>query len=346
MTLQYRRAEPVDAAAWDEFVNGHPDATFFHRFAWAKVLATGFGHRPHFLLAERDRQICGVLPLMQVKTLLFGHSLISLPFTVYGGPIATDAATVQGLADFAVTLQRDLGAPVCELRARNPIALDPGQFAAPEPLYFTFRKTLPPHEDDALKAIPRKQRAVVRKAIEHGLTSQIDHSIEPFFALYAESVHHLGTPVFSRRYIRALLDQFGDDVEILTVQQGDQPICAVLSFVFRDEILPYYAGGGLAARGVGGHDFMYWALMRHALSQGRTQFDFGRSKAGTGAFAFKKNWGFAPEPLAYRFALAPGATIPENNPLNPKYRALIALWKRLPRPIVNQIGPAIIRGLG
>ncbi|GAA5264668.1 hypothetical protein ACOSOMT5_P1093 [Acidiphilium sp. MT5] len=346
MTLTYRRAEPADQAAWDEFVNAHPEATFFHRFAWGEVLATGFGHRPHFLLAERDRQICGVLPLMQVKTLLFGHSLISLPFTVYGGPLAADTETLHGLADAAIALQRTLGAPVCELRARTPLDLDPAQFAAPEPLYFTFRKTLPSTEEDALKAIPRKQRAVVRKAIEHGLTSEIERSIEPFFALYAESVHHLGTPVFSRRYVRALFQGFGQDVEVLTVRQVEKPLCAVLSFKFRDEILPYYAGGGLAARGVGGHDFMYWALMRHAISQGRTGFDFGRSKAGTGAFSFKKNWGFAPEPLAYRFALAPGARIPENNPLNPKYRALIALWKRLPRPIVNQIGPAIIRGLG
>lgn len=346
MTVCYRRAEPRDAAAWDEFVHGHPEATFFHRFAWAEILIMGFGHRAHFLLAERDGQICGVLPLMQVKTLLFGHALVSLPFAVYGGPIGVDDQTVQGLAEAALTLQRALGAPVCAFRSRSALPLDPAQFAAPDPLYFTFRKALAAPGDDLLKSIPRKQRAVVRKAIEHGLTSQIDQSVEPFFSLYAESVHHLGTPVFSRRYVRCLLAAFGKDVEILTVRHGDQPVCAVLSFMFRDEVLPYYAGGGTAARGVGGHDFMYWALMHHGIDRGLGQFDFGRSKTGTGAFAFKKNWGFTPEPLPYRFALAPGAEIPENNPLNPKYRALIAVWKRLPRPVVNRIGPAIIRGLG
>ncbi len=346
MTLRYRPAEPRDAAAWDAFVDTHPDATFFHRFAWGGILATGFGHRPHFLLAERDGQVCGVLPLMEVKTLLFGHALVSLPFAVYGGPLAADGETLQGLAEAALALQRRLGAPVCEFRARGGLDLDPQHFVTPEPLYFTFRKTLPEGEDDLLKAIPRKQRAVVRKAIERGLTSRIEHTVEPFFSLYAESVHHLGTPVFSRRYVRALLEGLGRDVEILTVRHEDRPVCAVLSFVFRDEILPYYAGGGPAARGVGGHDFMYWALMRRARERGLSGFDFGRSKAGTGAFDFKKNWGFAPAPLPYCFALAPGAAIPENNPLNPKYRAMIALWKRLPRPVVNRLGPAIIRGLG
>ena len=346
MTLRYRIAAPDDAIAWDDFVMYHPESTFFHRFGWSNILTTSFGHRSFFLLAERDRQICGILPLAEVKTLLFGHALVSLPFAVYGGPIATDATTLQGLADAALALQRERGVPVCEIRSRTPLALDPNQFITPEPLYFTFRKALPLREEDALNLIARKQRAVVRKAIEHGLASQIERTVEPFFALYAESLHHLGTPVFSRRYVAALLNQFGKDVEMLTVKHGTQPICAVLSFQFKSEIIPYYAGGGVVARHLGGHDFMYWALMRHAISKGLSQFDFGRSKAGTGAFAFKKNWGFAPEPLSYQFALAPGAKIPDNNPLNPKYRRLIALWRRLPRSVVNRFGPSIIRGLG
>ena len=120
----------------------------------------------------------------------------------------------------------------------------------------------------------------------------------------------------------------------------------MLSFKFRDEILPYYAGGGINARGRGGHDFMYWEVMRHAVTEGLTMFDFGRSKIGTGAHAFKKNWGFDPLPLHYVYQLAPGARLPEHNPLNPKYRMLIETWKRLPLPIANAIGPHIVRGLG
>jgi FemAB-related protein (PEP-CTERM system-associated) len=119
-----------------------------------------------------------------------------------------------------------------------------------------------------------------------------------------------------------------------------------MSFYDRGEVLPYYGGGTSAARQVAGHDFMYWEVMRHAAARGCTSFDFGRSKVGTGAFSFKKNWGFAPTPLLHRFRLAPGAEIPDHNPLNPKYALFIAAWKRLPLPVANIIGPHIVRGIG
>jgi FemAB-related protein (PEP-CTERM system-associated) len=119
-----------------------------------------------------------------------------------------------------------------------------------------------------------------------------------------------------------------------------------MNFYFRDEVLPYYGGGTAAARVRYGNDFMYWEVMRRAAARGYRLFDYGRSKLGTGSFAFKKNWGFVPEPLQYRFRLAPGAAIPDLNPLNPKFRLFIAAWKRLPLPVANAIGPHIVRGLG
>jgi FemAB-related protein (PEP-CTERM system-associated) len=120
----------------------------------------------------------------------------------------------------------------------------------------------------------------------------------------------------------------------------------VLNFYFRDEVLPYYGGGTIIARARAGNDFMYWEVMRRAADRGFRLFDFGRSKIGTGAYAFKHNWGFAPEKLHYRFKLAEGASIPDHNPLNPKFRLFIAAWKRLPLPVANLIGPSIVRGLG
>jgi FemAB-related protein (PEP-CTERM system-associated) len=130
------------------------------------------------------------------------------------------------------------------------------------------------------------------------------------------------------------------------VTHDGRPVASVMNFYDRDEVLPYYGGGTLAARGVAGNDFMYWEVMRRAAARGYRVFDFGRSKVGTGAMAFKHNWGFEPAPLHYRYSLAPGATIPEHNPLNPKYRLFIAAWKRLPVPVANLIGPPIVRGLG
>ena len=105
--------------------------------------------------------------------------------------------------------------------------------------------------------------------------------------------------------------------------------------------------GSRAARGLAANDLMYWEVMRRAgRDRGATMFDFGRSKAGTGAFAFKKNWGFAPQELHYCYRLGPGAQVPDNNPNNPKYRLLIAAWKRLPLAVANLIGPRLVRGLG
>jgi FemAB-related protein (PEP-CTERM system-associated) len=135
-------------------------------------------------------------------------------------------------------------------------------------------------------------------------------------------------------------------MDVVTVRDGELPVAAVMNFYFRDEVLPYYGGGTRAARELYANDFMYWEVMRRAGVRGARLFDFGRSKVGTGAFAFKKNWGFAPQPLEYRFRLAPGAAIPDHNPLNPKYRLFIAAWKRLPLPVANLLGPPIVRGIG
>jgi FemAB-related protein (PEP-CTERM system-associated) len=197
-----------------------------------------------------------------------------------------------------------------------------------------------------MKAIPRKQRAMVRKGIESGLASVVGDDVDQLHGIYAESVRNLGTPVFSRRYFRVLREVFGAHMDVLTVMDRDTPIAAVMNFYWRDQVLPYYGGGRAIARGRYGNDFMYWEVLRRAAARGCRLFDYGRSKVGTGAFAFKKNWGFVPEPLQYRFRLQPGANIPDHNPLNPKYRLFIAAWKRLPIPVANLLGPPIVRGLG
>jgi FemAB-related protein (PEP-CTERM system-associated) len=159
-------------------------------------------------------------------------------------------------------------------------------------------------------------------------------------------VHRLGTPVFSRTFFRLLKSEFGDDCEVLTIVLDQQIIASVMSFYFRDEVLPYYGGGVDAARAVAGNDFMYWELMRRACERGFRVFDFGRSKRGTGAFDFKKNWGFEPTPLHYEYFLVGDQSVPEINPLNPKYRLFIQAWKKMPLALANAIGPHIVKNLG
>jgi FemAB-related protein (PEP-CTERM system-associated) len=343
MTLALRPLAAVDWAAWDAFVTAHPDGTFFHLAAWSEVIAKAFGHRCYYTIAERDGVIVGVLPLAQVKTRLFGNTLVSVPFCVYGGPLAADPETAAALTAHAASLLRQTGASAVEFRHREPVE---DEWLTRPDLYVTFRKAIGPDDDKNLKAIPRKQRAMVRKGIQYGLTSVCGQEVDLLHRIYAESVRNLGTPVFSRRYFRILVEAFKDCSDVITIMDGETPIAAVLNFYFRDEVLPYYGGGTAAARHRAGNDFMYWEVMRRAAARGYRLFDFGRSKIGTGAYAFKHNWGFVPEPLPYRYLLRAGAEIPDVNPLNPKYRLFIAAWKRLPLPVANLIGPHIVRGLG
>ena len=345
MSLRLRPLVPAAIAAWDRFVTAHPDGTFFHRAGWQRVIEAGFAHKTHYVFAERDGAITGVLPLARVKTLLFGDSLISVPFCVYGGPLAADAETAAALTAHAAALRAETGVRALEFRARDAAPDLPGWTERPG-LYVTFRKPIAGDDAANLKAIPRKQRAMVRKGIDRGLTSVVDRDTARVHRIYAESVRNLGTPVFAPRYFRLLAEAFGEDCDVVTVLDGEKPIAAVLNFYFRDEVLPYYGGGTAEARQRAGNDFMYWEVMRRAAARGCRLFDFGRSKEGTGSFAFKRNWGFEPTPLHYRFLLAPGAEVPELNPLNPKFRLFIAAWKRMPLPLTGLLGPPIVRGLG
>jgi len=196
-------------------------------------------------------------------------------------------------------------------------------------------------------AIPRKQRAMVRKGIKNGLSATVDAGVERFFRLYADNVHRHGTPAMPRRYFETLKQVFGPDCEILTVSAPDgRPLSSVLSFYFRDEVLPYYAGDDESARELAANDFKYWELMRRACARGLRVFDYGRSKAGTGSYAFKKNWGFEPTPLHYEYQLYRRDSVPQNNPANARFGLMIAAWRRLPIGVANWLGPHIVRHLG
>jgi FemAB-related protein (PEP-CTERM system-associated) len=343
MPLTVKPLAAADCARWDAFVVAQPDGTFFHRAGWRSVIERAFGHRTCYVYTERDGRITGVLPLVQVHSALFGNALISTAFCVHGGPLASDSPSRTALCDYAIDEMQRLGASRLEFRLRRPSGSDWPQKSG---LYATFRRPIEADPQKNLKAVPRKQRAVIRKSLGHGLIAECDQDVRRLHRIYAESVRNLGTPVFSQRYFQALVDQFGDDAEVLTVVDQGKPLAAVLSFFFRDEVLPYYAGGVGEARQRAAYDFMYWEVMCRAAARGCRIFDFGRSKFGTGPFDFKKNWGFVPEPLVHEYQLQAGQDIPELNPLNPKYRLYIEAWKRLPLPIANLLGPHIVRGLG
>ena len=341
-----KRLDAIDAASaerWDAFVTNCAQATFFHRAGWQRVIEQVFKHRTYFLYAERNGRIEAVLALAHVKSVLFGNALVSLPFTVYGGVAADNGESAAALEAEAQSIAGALR--VDHLELRNTVVRHPDW--PTQDLYVTFRKELFPEAEANMLAIPRKQRAMVRKGIKNGLVSEIDRDVDRFFELFAGNVHRHGTPALPKRYFAALLREFGEHCEVLTVTDGNgRALSSVLSFYFRDEVLPYYAGDDEAARATAANDFKYWELMRRACERGVKVFDYGRSKRGTGSYAFKKNWGFEPTALAYEYVLYRGERVPEHNPLNPKYRLFIKLWQRLPRPLASFVGPYIVKSLG
>jgi FemAB-related protein (PEP-CTERM system-associated) len=340
--VRVHEAEPSDYARWDRFVSECSEATFFHRAGWKRVIEEAFGHRTYFLYAEADGRIEGVLPLAEIKSVLFGHKLVSLPFCVYGGIAAETRRAAIALDEAAQALANLRCVDLLEYRSveqRCPAWQH-------QELYVTFRKTMHADLERNMLDIPRKQRAMVRKGIKAGLVSEVEGRVDRFFEAYSASVHRLGTPVFPKRYFEILARVFGPECEVLAITLDRRVVAGVLSFYFRDEVLPYYGGGTALAREVAGNDFMYWEVMRRACERGVRTFDYGRSKRGTGSFDFKRNWGFEPAPLHYDYLLVNGKRLPDHNPLNPKYARFIRMWQRLPLPVANALGPHIVRNLG
>lgn len=341
--MTIRRLTSDRRRLWDNFVENNPAATFFHKAGWQDVIERSFGHRTDYLYAERHRKTIGILPLVQIDSWLFGNALVSTAFCVHGGPVAADSTVAAALITEAIRLADERNVDFLECRCPNP---NPGEWKTLSDLYVSFRRPIDPDPEQNMLNIPRKQRAMVRKGIKSGLVSEIDDNVDRFYDIYATSVRNLGTPVYSKPYFRNLKQTFRDECEILTVCDGKEAVSSVMSFYFRDQVLPYYGGGTDSSRRVAGNDFMYWELLRHACLKDVKWFDFGRSKVGTGSFHFKKNWGFSPEPLEYSYLLRRLDQLPEINPNNPKYKYFIALWKRLPLLVSKAVGPLIARNLG
>jgi FemAB-related protein (PEP-CTERM system-associated) len=216
-------------------------------------------------------------------------------------------------------------------------------------VYAGFVTPLADDPESQLLAIKRRQRAEIRKGLNNDLNICVGTDTQDradHYAVYAESVRNLGTPVFPKALFDEVLDAFGEDADILTVLHEGMPVASVLSLYHKQTVMPYWGGGTWDARRLRANDVMYYSLMNHARERGCQRVDFGRSKIGTGAYAFKKNWGFEPQPLSYATRTANGEAARDVNPMSPKYRLQVALWQRLPLSIANRLGPMIARGLG
>jgi FemAB-related protein (PEP-CTERM system-associated) len=334
--------QPDEAARIEGFV-AELGGSVFHRPAWLTAVERGTGQRARGLVAEKGGQLTGWLPLSEVHSPVFGRMLASSGFAVEGGVLAEREVTATALCRAAEEYAVRLSCPTVELRGGSA----PDDWRTRTDSHGGFVAPIRAGDEAQLLAIPRKQRAEVRKGLESDLEVTIGSGPQDradHYAVYAESVRNLGTPVFPRAVFDAVLDAV--DADILTVRHQRRPVASVLSLYHGDAVLPYWGGGTQAARALRANDRMHFELMRHARMQGCARFDFGRSKTGSGAWSFKKNWGFEPEPLSYSSWTAPGAPKRDADPTSTRYAARIALWRRLPLALANRLGPAIARGLG
>lgn len=341
-----RPYRPSDRQAWDDFVQSHPEGTIFHTRSWQDAVGSTFGHKEQSLVAvdsgSGQEKLTGILPLFRIKSLLFGKFLVSVPFAELGGPLAGHEQCSLDLITRAERIVREHGLDYLELRNRRPLPDLPGK-----DLYFGFEREILPELEDNLLAIPRKSRRMVRQGIKNNLQMETgDHLLPRFYSILARNFHGLGTPVFSYSWFASLLKAFEDQALVLLVrQENGEYIAGVLSFFFRDRVLPYYAGSLIQYRGLAPNDFMYWKLLEYSLERGYKVFDFGRSKKDTGSFSFKTHWGFEPKPLSYQYILHGIKELPDISPSNPRYQARIKMWRKMPLGLTRVIGPMVSKYL-
>ncbi len=345
MALIQQLAPEANSTRWDDFVHHHNEGTFFHLAGWQRVIQNTYQHKCYYYYAEDEQgEIVGILPLVEQKSALFGHSLVSTPFCVYGGAIANSDEVKKELEDHAIKLAEQLNVDYLELRYKSP--QDNDKFITKSVhSYFTY--ALGDTDETVLAGIKKKQRAVIRHSLKEPLNTDFDADVKDVHDVYAQSVRNLGTPVFPAKYFKNLKKEFGALCELMAVTHQNKPVSAVLSFYFKNEVLPYYGGGLNEARQLKSNDLMYYSLMCHAVKDKNcNSFDFGRSKNESGAYKYKKHWGMEPQPLHYQYYLVKAKELPNLSPNNPKYKMFIKMWQKLPLWASQILGPLLSKYLG
>jgi FemAB-related protein (PEP-CTERM system-associated) len=335
-----RAFESQDAERWDRFVLDHRAGSFFHQIAWKRVLEKTFGHQAQYICGERDGRIVAVAPVFMVSNWMVGRCLVSSPLASYGGICAEDSEAENALIEFIKRQAQEQQVDYLELR--NPSGGTLPDFV-PNPRYSSFSLSLSNDPEAVLKSLPKDIRYMIRKAEKADLhVRRGPELLDEFYRLFAINMRRLGTPVFPRSLFVNLLEEFGKQIDVLVVYAGSEPVASAFSFLFRDTMHPYYIGGLPVARDLAANNFLWWELIKFASQSGMTTFDFGRSKKGTGAYAFKKKWNLKITDLDYQVFLVKRKTAPNFSPANPKFELATRVWSRLPLWLTNSLGPRVV----
>ncbi len=327
--------------AWDTYVAGHPLGTPFHLTAWKRVIEETFHYSPRYLAAADDAgAIHGVLPLFAIDGFLTGRVLISSPFAVYGGILASSPEAHQLLSAELRRLAINDQVQYADLRNAWPEQAS----ALPQiDRYVTFTLPVKPCSDDELLAsLPKKTRNMVRKAQRTAYSTRQAASIGEFYRLLSLNYRRLGTPVFPAAFFERILQYFRPLADLREIVCDGRVAAAALNFTFRGSMHTYYAASDQSMLDQAPNHYMYFDFLRSAASAGCTEFDFGRSKKDTGTFEFKRHWGALCRELPYEILLVQRKDLPNFSPKNPKFDLAIKAWQRLPLSVTNLLGPRLI----
>lgn len=336
------KADPLAMGAWDDYVRSRPDASVYHLGAWRELIESAFGRETYYLQAASGETLCGVLPLVRLRSIVFGDFLVSLPYVSYGGVLANDTATATCLIDEAVSLSRSLGVRHMELRHLSDLVDLPQRTEK-----VSMRLALFGDSEKRWKALGSKLRAQINRPLREGTTHEIGGAelVEDFYGVFALKYRDLGVPVYSIDWFRLILARLPDTTRVFVVRIGGRPVAASIVIGFNEILEVPWAASLRAADAYGVNMYLYWTMIKFAEDAGYKAFDFGRSTIGSGTWRFKKQWGAEPVQMYWHYWVRDRSGTPQLNTANPKYRAAVALWRRLPLWMANRIGPRIVKNL-
>jgi len=338
-------ADDRQAEKWDAFVDRQPDATLFHGWMWREAVRCAFGHEPIYLIAQESGRVVGVLPLFLVRSLLAGRLLVSVPYAVYGGPLVEEARVAGALREAVCEIaERDR---VCQIEIRSLHAAWP-DLPVIDDRYATFQKPLPRNVSDVLAELPRKARAAARNARDkYRLTvTQGDEQLRDVWLLYSRSMRRLGSPNYPFGFFTELLARTPGRHVVTMVRHSGKPAAGLVSFVYRDTLMPYFAGCDERLERFCPNNLLYLSAMEWGVSEGLGRFDFGRSRRhNRGSFDFKRHQGFEPEPLCYQVWMPRGGSGTNLTPDNARLQWAIRMWRRMPLWMTRPLGAYTARSI-
>ncbi len=333
----------VDQVEWDAYVDRHAEATGYHLWRWRQLFHEVFGHDCQYLVSRRDGRITGVLPLVCLRSWLFGRFAISLPFVNYGGTLADDPESAAELLAGAARIGKAWGIAHLELRHRRR------QYAELPVKHHKVTMLLPlARSSDAMwESLDRKVRNQIRKAEKAGLQTVVGGGelVEDFYGVFARNMRDLGIPVHSRTFFNAVLRHFGDRTRVVLVRQGVRPIAGAITFAYRDSVEVPWASSRKEYLALCPNNLLYWRIIQEAIAGSAATLDFGRSTPNEGTFHFKRQWGAVPHPLHWEYQLLSASGVPDLTPKNPRFKIAIDAWKHLPVRMTSLLGPPIVRGM-